>query len=524
MKSLLKQRTTSLLIAVLMAVLLPFSIYSQTEGSGNVQKENRPLPSFSKIEVGSAFTLYLSQGEPSVVVETDDNLSENIETLVEDGVLQINSSGIKNPTSLKVYVTAPDITDISISGAARLNSKGVLNYPVLHLSASGASRANIEVNTQELATEVSGASRLTLRGSANNHTSEVSGASSVNALMLKTITTNAEVTGAGKMSVFAKNQLTTDLKDAGTISYFDNPQVKKLKQTGTSVITLNNPDDAVPAQSEEVVLDNELEIKVFEDGDSTFVKLGDLDINVKELEDMTKIEMGRHNLEIDDEGNVKFKRDKKEKYDGHWGGFDLGVNGLLTSDNKMDMPEGYEYLDLKMEKSINVAVNIYEQNFNLIEENFGLTTGLGLEWNNYRFRDNVSIDLNDDEGLTGILNDEEGVNYIKSKMVTTYLTLPVMFELQTNSMSKINSFHLGVGVLSGLRLGTHTKFVYDNGDKETDKERGASSMNPFKLDLMARIGWGKINLYGKYALTTLFKDGKGPELYPFSVGISLVNW
>jgi hypothetical protein len=55
---------------------------------------------------------------------------------------------------------------------------------------------------------------------------------------------------------------------------------------------------------------------------------------------------------------------------------------------------------------------------------------------------------------------------------------------------------------SGLRIGTHTKFVYENGDKETDKERGASSMNPFKLDLMARIGWGKINLYGKYALSS----------------------
>jgi hypothetical protein len=30
--------------------------------------------------------LYLSQGEPSVIVETDDNLNQNIETLVEDGV------------------------------------------------------------------------------------------------------------------------------------------------------------------------------------------------------------------------------------------------------------------------------------------------------------------------------------------------------------------------------------------------------------------------------------------------------
>jgi hypothetical protein len=43
-----------------------------------------------------------------------------------------------------------------------------------------------------------------------------------------------------------------------------------------------------------------------------------------------------------------------------------------------------------------LAVNIFEQNFNLIEENFGLTTGLGIEWNNYRLNDNVS-------GLTSMM-------------------------------------------------------------------------------------------------------------------------
>jgi len=521
MKPLLKRRITSLTLIAIAVSMLPFFTFSQTEGSGTVQKQNRPLPPFTKIEVGSAFTVILSTGEPNVIVETDDNLGQNIETLVNDGVLQINSSGIKNPTSLKVYVTAPNITDIGLSGAARLESKGVLEFPVLHLSATGASRANIEVSSQEVITEVSGASRVTLRGTATTHISEVSGASSVNALMMKTITTTAEVTGAGRMSVFAKNQLNAEVKDAGTISYFDNPEIKKIKQSGNSVITLNNPDDAMPTQSEEVVGD--IEIKVFEDGDSTFVKIGDIDVHVNEMDDMTKIGIGRHDLEIDDEGNVKLKRHKKEKYDGHWGGVDLGINGLLDADNTLNTPEGFEFMDLKMEKSINFALNIFEQNFNLIDENFGLTTGLGLEWNNYRFRNNAVItDL--DETFDGFLDEGSDLSYIKSKLVTTYLTLPVMFEIQTNSYSKTNSFHLGVGVLSGLRIGTHTKLVYENGDKKTDKNRGSSAMSPFKMDLMARIGWGKINIYGKYSLVELFKDNRGPELYPFSVGISLVNW
>ncbi|HLN52536.1 MAG TPA: DUF2807 domain-containing protein [Lentimicrobium sp.] len=522
MKSLLKIRQSISALLAILVFSLPVALFGQTEGSGNVQKETRSLPEFNRIEVGSAFTVYLTKGEPNVTIETDDNLiKNNIETLVEDGTLIINSSGIKNPTSLKVYVSAPDITEVVLTGAARLESRGILEYPVFTLSAQGASRANIELNTQELTTEVAGASRVTLRGNANNHISEVTGASSVNALMLKTITTTAEVKGAGRMSVFAKNQLNVDLKDAGTVSYFDNPDIKKLRQTGEMSITLNNPDDAMPKESEDV-LGNDIEFKVFDEGDSVFVKLKELEVHVDELDDMTKIGIGRHDIEIDDDGNVKVRHHKKEKYDGHWGGIEIGVNGLVYRDNNMTPPSEYSFLDQKMERSVNFALNLYEQNFNLIEENFGLTTGLGLEWNNYRLADDVVLNLDDD--ISARYGSSEDTNWIKSKFVTTYLTLPLMFEVQTNSMSKVNSFHAGIGVLSGLRIGTHTKVVYDDGDKETDKERGATSMNPFKLELMARLGWGKINVYGKYALTELFKENRGPEAHPFSVGITLINW
>lgn len=538
MKSLIKNKLT-LLAVIFAAFIIPTAAISQIEGSGKVEKQDRPLPEFNRIEVGSAFTVILEKGEPSsVIVETDDNLNEEIETLVKDGTLRINSGAIKNPTSLKAYVTAPNITEIELTGAARLQSNGVLTYPVLNLIATGASRANVEISTQELVTAATGASRITLRGSANNHTSEVSGASSINALMLKTITTSAYVSGASKMSVFAKNKLSADVKDAAVISYFDNPNIKKLRQSGRIDITLDNPDDAIPQQSSEEMAGGDIHIKVLEDGDSTIVKMGDFDVSVfddgdstfvrmgefkvhvRDSDDMTSIGVGKHNLEIDDEGNVKFKKGKKEKYDGHWGGFDLGVNGFLDENFEINTPDGYDYLDLKMEKSINVNLNIFEQNFNLITEKVGLTTGLGLEWNNYRFKNNAVISNMDT--LAGYLDVMENPRFTKSKLVTSYLTLPLMIEFQTNSYSKINSFHAGVGVLSGLRIGTHTKLVDENDKK--DKEHGSTAMNPFKLELMARIGWGKLNVYGKYALTQLFKENRGPEVYPFSIGITLVNW
>ncbi len=523
MKSSANHSIATFAAMLLVVMLFPLLTIGQQEGSGNVQKNERQIPQFDKIIVGSAFTVILKKGETSVVVESDDNLQQEIETLVTNGVLQIDSKGIRNPTSLNVYVSSPNISSIELTGAARLKSEGVLDYPSLKISGNGASRANIEIRCNNLVTEAIGATRITYRGEAIEHTATIGGASAINALMLKTEKTTAEVSGAGRISVFAKSLLNTNITGAGLVTYFDNPDVKSLRKTGNSTINLNNPEDAMPKHSTEDI-DSNIEVRVFDDGDTVLVKLGNLDIKVDDANDYTKIGIGNHDLEIDDDGNVKLKKKEKvRKFDGHWGGFDLGINGLLDADNSLNVVKGYEYLDLKMEKSINVAINVYEQNFNIIGNKFGMTTGLGLEWNNYRFQNRAIIETLDDS-LTGYIATDNDRSYLKSKLVTSYLTLPVMFEFQTNSKSKANSFHVGVGVLSGLRIGTHTKLKTENGRGDSDKQFGSTAMNPFKLDLMARLGWGKLNLYGKYSLISLFKENRGPELYPFSVGLSLVSW
>ena len=133
---------------------------------------------------------------------------------------------------------------------------------------------------------------------------------------------------------------------------------------------------------------------------------------------------------MDDDGNVNFKRKKQTRFDGHWGGFELGVKGYVNKDRQFDMPEGYDFLDLRMEKSVNVKLNFYEQNFNLISNKFGLTTGLGFEWNNYRFDNNVVLSKDGND----LFNDNflYARNYSKSKLVVNYLNLPLLLEYQTN--------------------------------------------------------------------------------------------
>lgn len=514
MKKLTTLRTK--VFAAVMLTIATVAATAQTNGSGRLVKQDRDLPGFTEIEAGSAFSIKVSQGDDiKVTVETDDNYLDKIETVVKGDRLYITSMGMKNPSAMKVYISMPDLKLLDISGAARIESDGEITGTTLDVMASGASKVKLDLNVELLNSKISGASKVEFNGNASVHRSEISGAANLNALNLKTLTTNARVSGAGKASIFARDEITADLSGAGALSYYDNGQLNKISKPGTLTFTPQNPGSG---PSEEI----SASVEATDAGDSTIVKIGDIKVSVREG-NPTKITIGGSELEVDDNGNVNFKRKKQTRFDGHWGGFELGVNGYVNKDRQFDMPEGYEFLDLRMEKSVNVKLNFYEQNFNLISNKFGLTTGLGFEWNNYRFDNNVVL-LKDGNDL---INDNflYARNYNKSKLVVNYLNLPLLLEYQTNRFSKKNSFHIGAGLQTGLRIGSHTKLVYqDDGRKKKDKDPGDYHINPFKYDLMVRVGWGKLNLHANYSLNTLFKNNRGPELYPFTIGIALVSW
>jgi len=526
----------------MMLLTLAFtSVKAQPKGNGNVTMQEREVPAFDAIKVGCAINLILSQGEQqSVKVQTDENLQSRIITKVANGTLNLSCDKVNNATKMNVIVTAVNLSKIDASGASKVVSETPIKSDVFGLYTSEAAKTTMNIETgvfnnetsgasvnlitlkaKSANTEISGAGSMTLKGTAEQHNTKVSGAGNLKALELVTDNTVAEVSGAGNAKIMARKQLKADLSGAGNLTYFDKDNIKKITHQGEYQISFDGMDNV-----KSVIIEDEngkdessdQSWNISDDKDSVSIILNNKRVVVV-TDDSVKVNLGQRDYVISDDGVKINKHNKKPKFNGHWAGFELGVNGLLDKDMTISSPAGYDFLDMNYAKSIAVNINFFEQNINLISQHLGLVTGMGISWNNYRFDKNVV--LTHEGEFDGYYDTDASRNYEKSKLVVSYLRVPLMLELQTNSKMKANSFHISGGVVGAVRIGSHSKIIY-NGNKF--KDRSDFYINPFKVDAIAKIGWGVINLYGTYSLTEMFRNNKGPVAYPFEVGITLASF
>lgn len=289
--------------------------------------------------------------------------------------------------------------------------------------------------------------------------------------------------------------------------------ISREKQQKESRDTLLKSDDDV-----NVVIGKDL-LRIDDNKDAFKIRLGDRGLNILEsLESNSGIKFennsGRNNWFCDEDkeerhlGHGRFFR-------GHWAGIEFGFNNWLTADNSMVMPQGIDYMTLNSSKSNNFNFNFIQKSMG-ITRHFGLVTGMGINWNNYRFDGNNNIQ--DSSGT--IIALYPGAELEKSKLTTIYLTVPLMVELQIPTDN--HRLNIAAGVIGAVKLCSHTKMLFRNNDKiKTD---GDFNLNLLRYGPTARIGFENFHIYATYYMTPLFKTGKGPggvDLYPFEIGIAL---
>lgn len=108
----------------------------QTAGD-RVQQE-MDVPEFTKILMWERTKLFLKQGEEQkVVIETGENLMNDIKVSVIDGRLEVHNNNscnlVRDYGITKVYVTSPNITEIRSSTGYEIESVGTLSYQNLQL-------------------------------------------------------------------------------------------------------------------------------------------------------------------------------------------------------------------------------------------------------------------------------------------------------------------------------------------------------------------------------------------------------
>ena len=499
--------TKRIFSALLSAGLLFATAFAQSHQV--MEKQYFPSAPLTELSVDGAFSVEFTTGDtPSVTVIGDVDVVPKVKVeeriSKNDGIVVVTVSlnDEKETKKCKLIVEGGDgglLKQVKLRGATSFETKNPIETDVLMIYATGTSSAIIDGTFQSVGIEAAGASEISITGTTDYVSVKALGVSEIDISKLEY--RSAEINASGVSHVSVKS-------DA------DN----QFTNSGISSIKLDSGND--DQNVSRTIVEGSMIVKTAEGSDSTVIQFIDNKIVISNGDENTEtISIGPYDIRIKQNKAVKVWNKRKDKFDGHWGGIELGINGYNTSNFNMDFPKEYEYMDLNFPKSTAFYLNLLEFNLALAKnQKWGMLSGLGFEWHNYRFSNDVWLGMED-----GTL---QGYTYEapvkKTKLMVCYMTVPLIFEFQTNNKSRINSFHVGAGVVGGLRIGTHTKVKFENNKKE--KNFNDFYLNPLKLDATVRVGWSCINLFATYSLTGMFRENRGPELYPWTVGITLLGW
>ena len=270
--------------------------------------------------------------------------------------------------------------------------------------------------------------------------------------------------------------------------------------------------------------------KEFSNNDTTHIRVGKKRIVIVDNGEKTTIVIpnGKDKQVYDSFLNDKdrdYKYVYKPSFTGNWSGFEWGFNGVMDPQYSMNMQGDLRYFEINQARSWNININPVQYSIGFGTDKIGLVTGLGLEFNNYHFRNKNTITVVN--GSTVVDNsyvNNTDMNVTRSSLNTTHLVAPLLLEFQIPTGRSGNRFIISGGVIGGVRLFSKTKIVYEGNIKGKDKIRNDFNMNPFRYGFTARIGFENISLFANYYVTPLYDESKSDELNPFTIGLRLISF
>lgn len=154
--------------------------------------------------------------------------------------------------------------------------------------------------------------------------------------------------------------------------------------------------------------------------------------------------------------------------------------------------------------------------------------GFGLGSSNMFFN-NTNVDVKYIGPQMPFTNADSINHFDKFKVTTMYLELPVELRFFSNPNNMNKSWKFAIGAKVGTLLKAYSKgknFVNRNGQSLygtsfIEKEQSKKFFNGTSLAVTGRVGYGIIGLQGSYNVLSVLRDGAGPTMNRFSIGISI---
>lgn len=212
---------------------------ARVSGSGTIVSETREVSTFERVVLaGEGHVIVTPGSQPSLEIETDDNLLPHVVSSVQGGELVLSTEeGVDlDPSNTVTYrVGLPAITGIELLGAGALDV-GRVETDRFEVLLAGAGNIRVEaVVADRIDVTLGGAGSIGLSGEVDLQVVDLPGAGNYRAENLQSAAAEVRSTGAVGATLWAVDRLDITASGTGSIRYYGHPTIDQ-SVTGTASI------------------------------------------------------------------------------------------------------------------------------------------------------------------------------------------------------------------------------------------------------------------------------------------------
>jgi hypothetical protein len=288
---------------------------------------------------------------------------------------------------------------------------------------------------------------------------------------------NCEANGASKVSATVKNNLKAEASGVSKIEYAGNPKNVDKNMGSASKIEKVNGDEI--------------------DEDAGHVK-----------------------------GEISIKSRNKNKHKKHsnqlesaFGGIEIGVGTFVTPNMNTSLDNLNKNLETNLGSSWRFAINFGDWDLPIVKGRLALTTGLGLSFDHYGFKNKDS--LIDGEATKILAFKATDAPLTTSRLSQFNLTLPLLIKYNSNYNKNNKRFYVATGIIVNYTLGNSIYTEYSKNGVDYEKRYSSDFyVNRFRADATVRIGYNHVSVFANFGLIPIFDTSKVTDTRTMQAGLA----
>ena len=170
-------------------------------------------------------------------------------------------------------------------------------------------------------------------------------------------------------------------------------------------------------------------------------------------------------------------------------------------------------------QSFSFRLNLVEYKKQLIENRFGIFSGIALGYQQIGFQDNFKFINLENQAIVQL----DSIDYLKNQLRSFSASVPIMFEINSKNTFEKN-VHFAFGVQAGYRYANSTYHKHKANEATIIRKNSENIyINPYHVEASVRVGFQNLTFFASRSLTPLFSPNKFQnELYPIVVGMSII--